>query len=83
MVHNECLPGASCDGFRSLKNVLLVYCFYIIFGKFNVKVGEFCPFICQEVSPFISYYAFVGGNMAESNLEGYISRLQYGGHEEV
>ena len=78
MVYNESLPGAGCDDFRSLENVLFVYCFYIIFGKFNLKVGEFCPFICQEVSPFISYYAFVRGNMAESNLEGYISRSMVG-----
>ena len=72
----KCLPGASCDDFSSLKNVMFIDGFYIIFGKFNLKVGKFCSFIGQVVGPFISYYACVRGNMTESSLEGYIFCLQ-------
>ena len=45
VVYYKCLAGASCDGFRSLENVMFINGFYIIFGKFNLKVGEFCSFI--------------------------------------
>ena len=62
---------------------MFIYGLYIIFGKFNLVVREFCSFIGQEVSSFIAYNARVSGNMTERDPEGNISRLQYGGNKEV